>query len=228
MRVEVKTVEDLAQMIDHTILKADASYEAVKKVCEEAREYKFKTVCVNSSRVALVSEFLEGSGVLPISVVGFPLGAMTTESKAYEASNAILAGAQEIDMVINIGWLKDRKLEALTDDIRAVVKASAPVPVKVIIETSLLTDEEKELACKASVEAGAAFVKTSTGFSTGGATAEDIALMRRVVGENVGVKASGGIRNWETAKLMIESGANRIGASASIKILEEFIEAQNV
>jgi len=228
MRVEVKTVEDLAQMIDHTILKADASYEAVKKVCEEAREYKFKTVCVNSSRVALVSEFLEGSGVLPISVVGFPLGAMTTESKAYEASTAILAGAQEIDMVINIGWLKDRKLAALTDDIRAVVKASAPYPVKVIIETSLLTDEEKELACKSSVDAGAAFVKTSTGFSTGGATAEDIALMRRVVGENVGVKASGGIRNWETAKLMINSGANRIGASASIKILEEFIEAQNV
>ena len=228
MKIELKSVLELAQMIDHTILKADASFADLKKICDEAREYKFKTVCVNSTRIKQCAELLEGSGVLPISVVGFPLGAMTTESKAYEASNAILAGAQEIDMVINIGWLKDKKYEAVQADISAVVKASAPYPVKVIIESCLLTDEEKEIACKASVDAGAAFVKTSTGFSTGGAKAEDIALMRKTVGENVGVKASGGIRSWETAKLMIESGANRIGASASIQILEEFIEAQNV
>ena len=228
MNLEIKTVNDLAKLIDHTILNPDASTEEIKRICAEARKHKFKTVCVNSSRVALCTKLLEGSDVLPISVIGFPLGAMTTESKAYEASNAILDGAREIDMVINIGMLKDKDFSGVTSDIKAVVLASAPFPVKVIIETALLTQEDKIAACKASVDAGASFVKTSTGFSTAGANADDIKLMRNIVGEKLGVKASGGIRNWETAKLMLNSGANRIGASASIKILEEFVEAQNV
>ncbi|MCD4656136.1 MAG: deoxyribose-phosphate aldolase [Planctomycetes bacterium] len=228
MNIEIKTTDELAQLIDHTILNADASFEDISRVCEEARTYRFKTVCVNSARIARCAELLEGSKVLPISVVGFPLGAMTTESKAYEASNAILAGAKEIDMVINVGLLKDRDFRRVIEDISAIVKASAPYPVKVIIETSLLTREEKIAVCKASVDAGAAFVKTSTGFSTAGANADDIKLMREIVGESMGVKASGGIRSWEKAELMINAGANRIGASASIKILEEFIEARNV
>ena len=228
MKVEIKNADDLAKFIDHTILNADASFEDIARVCEEARKYRFKTVCVNSARIAQCSELLKDSEVLPICVVGFPLGAMTTESKAYEASNAILAGAQEIDMVINVGMLKDKNIDAVLADIKAIVKASAPYPVKVIIETALLTTEEKIAACKASVDAGAAFVKTSTGFSTAGAHADDIKLMREIVGNALGVKASGGIRTWENAKLMLNSGANRLGASASIKILEEFTEAQNV
>ncbi len=228
MNAEIKTVDALAKLIDHTILNADASFVEIERVCAEARKYRFKTVCVNSTRVALCTNLLEGSGVLPIAVIGFPLGAMATESKAYEASNAILAGAREIDMVINIGLLKDKDFAGVTTDIKAVVLASAPFPVKVIIETALLTRDEKIAACQAIVDAGAAFVKTSTGFSIAGAQADDIKLMRKIVGVNVGVKASGGIRTWEIAKLMLNSGANRIGASASIKILEEFAEAQNV
>lgn len=212
---------NLAGYIDHTVLKADTTEDTVKKICDEAREYKFKSVCVNSYYTKFVKEQLEGSGVLVCTVVGFPLGAMETVSKAFETKRAVELGADEIDMVINIGALKDKKYDLVKEDIKAVVDAAGDKAiVKVIIEACLLTDEEKVKACELSVEAGAHFVKTSTGFSTGGATKEDIALMRKTVGPDVGVKASGGVRTTETAVLMIENGASRIGASASINIVK--------
>ncbi len=208
----------ISKLIDHTILKPEAIESEVKKICDEAREYKFKSVCVNSSYVKYVNKQLEGSGVLTCSVVGFPLGAMPSEAKAYETSLAIKDGADEIDMVINIGALKDKKYDYVLRDIKAVVDAADGKTVKVIIETCLLTEEEKVKACELSVEAGAHYVKTSTGFSTGGATEADIKLMRKVVGDKLGVKASGGVRTLEDAKKMVDAGASRIGASSSVNI----------
>ena len=209
----------LAGMIDHTLLKPDARNEDLIKVCQEAREYGFATVCVNSVNIPLVARQLRGSPVLPIAVVGFPLGAATTQAKAFEAREAIRAGAREIDMVINIGALKSKDYRTVYEDIRTVVESSQPHKVKVIIETSQLNDEEKVIACALSKTAGAAFVKTSTGFAGGGATVEDITLMRRVVGTDMEVKASGGIRTREDAQKMIQAGADRIGASASVAIV---------
>ncbi len=214
-----KVDRSLAAMIDHTLLKPDASREQLTKICEEARLYQFATVCVNSSNIPLVARLLKGSPVKPIAVVGFPLGAATSQSKAFEAKEAIRNGAQEIDMVINIGALKSTDYKTVFDDIKAVVEASRPHKVKVIIETSALNEEQKIIACGLSKTAGAAFVKTSTGFDKGGATVEDIELMRRVVGSDMEVKASGGIRTREDADKMIKAGANRIGASASIAIV---------
>ncbi|ARC85016.1 deoxyribose-phosphate aldolase [Clostridium argentinense CDC 2741] len=211
---------NIASMIDHTILKADTTIEQVKKICDEAKEYKFKSVCVNSCYTKFVSDELRGSGVLVCTVVGFPLGTMDSKAKAFETARAIELGANEIDMVINIGALRDKNYDLVLKDIKEVVEtAKDKAIVKVIIEACLLTEEEKIKACELSVEAGADFVKTSTGFSTGGATVEDIKLMRKVVGPQIGVKASGGVRTTEDALKFIEAGANRIGASASIAIV---------
>ena len=210
---------DIAKKIDHTMLKADASADTIKRYCKEAVEHKFASVCVNSCHVPLVSSQLKGSGVMTCCVVGFPLGAMLTSAKAFEASESVKVGAEEVDMVINIGAVKDRNWDFVRDDIKAVVEASKPAIVKVIIETCLLTDEEKVKACELSEEAGAAFVKTSTGFSTGGATVEDIRLMRKTVGDRLQVKASGGIRTPEFARELVEAGADRIGAGNGIVLL---------
>ncbi len=215
----VKTSADIAPYIDHTLLKADATREEVLKLSEEARKFGFATVCVNSVHVGTAARVLAGTKVLPIAVVGFPLGAGLPSAKAFEAREAIRCGAREIDMVINIGALKAKDYNTVLCDIQKVVEASRPYPVKVIIETSQLEQDEKVIACALSKAAGAAFVKTSTGFSGGGATAEDVALMRRVVGDEVGVKASGGVRSTEDALKMIQAGANRIGASASVAIV---------
>jgi len=210
---------DIAKKIDHTMLKADASADTIKRYCKEAVEHKFASVCVNSCHVPLVSSQLKGSGVMTCCVVGFPLGAMLTSAKAFEASESVKAGAEEVDMVINIGAVKDRNWDFVRDDIKAVVEASKPAIVKVIIETCLLTDEELVKACDLSEEAGAAFVKTSTGFSSGGATVEDIRLMRKTVGDRLQVKASGGIRTPEFARELVEAGADRIGAGNGIVLL---------
>lgn len=213
--------QQLASMIDHTILKADATRESVEKICKEALEYKFASVCINPANIELAAEMLKGSEVKVCTVIGFPLGANTSEVKAFETKDAIAKGADEVDMVINIGRLKDKDYEYVKNDIKAVVEAAkGKALTKVIIETCLLTDEEKVKACELSKEAGADFVKTSTGFSTGGATPEDIKLMRETVGPNLGVKASGGVRSFEDAKAVIENGATRIGASSSITICE--------
>jgi deoxyribose-phosphate aldolase len=212
---------NMNKYIDHTVLKAETTEDVVKKLCDEAKEYDFASVCVNPYYAKLVSEELKNSQVKTCVVVGFPLGANTKEVKAFETKAAIGHGAQEIDMVINIGALKDKKYEIVEEDIKAVVDAAeGKAIVKVIIECCLLTDEEKKKACELSVKAGADFVKTSTGFSTGGATAEDVALMKSVVGDKAMVKASGGVRDFKTASAMIKAGADRIGASASIKIVE--------
>jgi deoxyribose-phosphate aldolase len=212
---------DMAKTIDHTLLKAEATQAQVEKLCQEAAEYGFASVCVNPTWVPLCYKLLRGSGVIVCTVVGFPLGATTTETKAFEAHQAVECGASEIDMVINIGRLKSGDYDTVEHDIYHVVRASAPAHVKVIIETCFLTDDEKIKACVLAQEAGAHFVKTSTGFGSGGAKMEDVALMRRVVGEYLGVKASGGIREYETAAQMIEAGASRIGASASVAIVEK-------
>ena len=213
---------DIAKYIDHTILKPEATVEEVKKLCKEAKEYNFASVCVNGCYSKLVSTELAGSDVKTCVVVGFPLGSMTKEAKAFETTDAIKNGANEIDMVINVGALKDKNYDLFKEDIEAVVNAAkGKAIVKVIIETCLLNDEEKVKACEISKEANADFVKTSTGFSTGGATKEDIALMRKTVGESLGVKASGGVRDYKTAMDMINAGASRIGASASIAIVSE-------
>ena len=211
--------KQLAAMIDHTLLKSDATKEELTKLCEEAMQYGFATVCVNSSNIPFCAKLLKNSSVKPIAVVGFPLGAASTQSKVFEAREAIRNGAGEIDMVINIGAIKDHDYQLVYEDILKVVEASKPHKVKVIIETSSLTDEEKVIACALSKAANAAFVKTSTGFAGGGATVEDIELMRRVVGNDMEVKASGGVRTKEDAEAMIKAGANRIGASASIAIV---------
>ncbi|TXR61304.1 deoxyribose-phosphate aldolase [Bacillus sp. AR18-7] len=211
---------NIAKLIDHTILKANTTKEDVMKVIEEAKEYKFASVCINPTWVKLAAEELAGHDVAVCTVIGFPLGASTTETKAFETKDAIAKGATEVDMVINVGALKDGDNELVEKDIYEVVQAAkGKALVKVIIETCLLTDEEKVRACELSVKAGADFVKTSTGFSTGGATAEDIALMRKTVGPNVGVKASGGVRTREDAEKMVAAGASRVGASASVAIV---------
>jgi deoxyribose-phosphate aldolase len=209
---------DFAKMIDHTLLKPEAQREDIVRLCDEARKYHFASVCVNSTWVGLAKALLSGSDVMVCAVVGFPLGAMSPGAKAYEARDAVRAGANEIDMVMNVGAMKSRDYETVFEDICKVVKASAPARVKVILETSSLTDEEKVIGCTLSKLAGAAFVKTSTGFAKGGATVEDVALMRRVVGPDMGVKASGGVRTTEDAAAMSKAGASRIGASASVAI----------
>ena len=208
------------KLFDHTILKADATKEDVKKVCEEAMAYSFCSVCVNSYYVPYVAELLHGSDVKICTVVGFPLGAMSTRAKALEAKIAVMDGADEIDMVINVGALKDRDYSVVLEDIKAVKEACGENVLKVIIETCLLTDDEKVKACELAKEAGADFVKTSTGFSSAGAKVEDVRLMRETVGPDMGVKASGGIHDKEFAKELVDAGANRLGTSATIEIVE--------
>ncbi|MCK8817834.1 deoxyribose-phosphate aldolase [Natroniella sulfidigena] len=213
-------VNEIASIIDHTILSAEATKEEVITKCQEAKEHNFASVCINPAFVSLISKELEGSPVKVCTVIGFPLGANTAETKAFETNKAIKEGADEIDMVINIGALKSGDWEVVQEDIKAVVEAAQDKAlVKVIIETCYLTEEEKKKACQVAKEAGADFVKTSTGFGTGGATVEDIRLMREVVGEELGVKASGGVRSLEDAQNMIEAGATRIGASSGVKIV---------
>lgn len=207
------------KLFDHTILKADATEAAVAKICAEAKEYGFMSVCVNTYYTAFVAETLKDSDVKVCTVVGFPLGQMSTKAKALETQCAVEDGADEIDMVLNVAALKDGKYDVVLEDIKAVKAACGNALLKVILETCLLTKEEIAKACELSVEAGADFVKTSTGFSTGGATAEDIALMRKTVGPDIGVKASGGVRDSKGAMAMVEAGASRIGASATIAIL---------
>lgn len=211
----------IAQMIDHTLLKPEATEQEILKLCEEAKAHGFASVCVNPYFVKTAAQALQGSPVKVCTVIGFPLGATDARVKAYETKLAIEDGAQEVDMVINIGALKSGDAEAVERDIQAVVEAAKErALVKVILETCLLTDEEIVRACELAKKAGADFVKTSTGFSSGGATVEAVRLMRQAVGESLGVKASGGIRDYETAKAMIDAGATRIGASAGIKIVE--------
>ncbi len=212
---------ELNKYIDHTLLKPEATKEQITKLCQEARQYDFASVCVNTCYVPLAKELLAGSDVKVCCVVGFPLGAMDTVSKAFEAKTAVANGAREVDMVINIGALKDKDYDYVTKDIAAVVEASKPAIVKVIIEACLLTDEEKVEACKCSMNAKAEFVKTSTGFSTHGATPEDVALMKKTVGNVCKVKAAGGVRSYDDAMKMIEVGADRLGCSAGIKVMEE-------
>lgn len=209
----------IASMIDHTLLKPEATPAQVERLCAEAAEYHFASVCVNPVYIPLAARLLKDTGVKVCCVVGFPLGAIAPEQKAAEAASCAAMGAEELDMVIHVGAAKAGDWALVQRDIEGVVKAAAGRTVKVIIETCLLTDEEKVKACEAAKAAGAHFVKTSTGFSTGGATTHDIALMRKTVGPEMGVKASGGIRDYETAMAMIEAGANRIGASAGIAIV---------
>jgi deoxyribose-phosphate aldolase len=211
---------DLAAMIDHTLLKPEATAEQISKLCQEALQYEFKSVCINPFWVPLAAMLLKGSKVDICTVIGFPLGAITASAKANEVVEAIKNGATEVDMVLNIGALKSGQYDVVLNDIKTVVHAAKRgTIVKVILETGLLTDAEKVKACELCKQAGADFVKTSTGFGPGGATVEDIALMRKTVGEKMGVKASGGIRNYETAMAMVKVGANRIGASAGIAIV---------
>jgi deoxyribose-phosphate aldolase len=214
-------VADLHRVIDHTILKPDARREEVLRFCREAVEYRFASVCVNPRWVPTVASALAGSGVAVCSVISFPLGAIPTAVKAQEAAWVVAAGATEVDMVIDIGALKDGDTDAVRADIAAVKQACGPALLKVIIETCLLTDAEKVTACRLSAQAGADYVKTSTGFSTGGATAADVALMRETVGDALGVKASGGVRTREDALKMLAAGASRIGASAGLAIVAD-------
>ncbi|MEZ2389749.1 deoxyribose-phosphate aldolase [bacterium RCC_150] len=221
-QAEKTNAASIASYIDHTLLKPEASEAEVRQLCAEAVEYKFKSVCVNPIWVKTATTALKGSGVLTCSVVGFPLGATPSDVKAFEARGAVLDGADEVDMVINIAAARAGDKGALVDDIKAVAEAvhAGEAILKVIIETSLLNDEQKVLACQAAVEAGADFVKTSTGFNGGGATVEDVALMRKAVGPDLGVKASGGVRSLADAQAMIAAGATRIGASSGIAIVK--------
>ncbi|WP_341299811.1 deoxyribose-phosphate aldolase [Lysinibacillus sp. FSL H8-0500] len=220
--------QNFARMIDHTLLKAETTKEQIDKLCAEAKQFNFASVCVNPTWVKHSSELLHGSDVLVCTVIGFPLGANTPAVKALEAKDAIANGAQEVDMVINIGALKDKNYDLVQADIATVVEAAkGNALVKVIIETCLLTDEEKVKACELAVAAGADYVKTSTGFSTGGATVADIALMRKTVGPELGVKASGGVRSLEDMKKMVEAGATRIGASSGVAIMNGLIADSN-
>lgn len=214
--------KEMAKMIDHTILGATVTSDQVKEKCEQAKKYNFASVCVNPEYVKLVSTELAGTPVKVCTVIGFPLGFNLTDVKVKEVEEAIKQGADELDMVIKLGALKEGNMDLVTKDIESVVKASGNKLVKVIIETCYLTDEEKIEACKAAKKSGADFVKTSTGFGSGGATKEDIKLMRETVGEEMGVKASGGIRSLSDAKKMIEAGATRIGASSGVKIIEGY------
>lgn len=214
--------QEIARMIDHTLLKPDATSAQIKQICDEAKTHNFASVCINPTHVRACAAMLKDAAPKVCTVIGFPLGASSSVVKSYEADAAIQEGADEIDMVINIGALKDGNDELVVDDITGVVETahSKGKIVKVIIETCLLTDAEKEKACLLAKEAGADFVKTSTGFAGGGATVEDVALMRRVVGAEMGVKASGGVRSYEDALAMVEAGATRLGASAGVKIVQ--------
>lgn len=220
----MKLKKPLNKYFDHTLLKPEATSEQIDKLCAEAAKYDFYSVCVNSCYVARCTENLRGTDVKIAAVVGFPLGACTSRTKAFETEEACMDGASEVDMVLNVGMFKNGDYDYIRDDIYAVVEAAAKYNaiVKVILETCLLTDSEIEEACRLSKEAGAHFVKTSTGFSSGGATTADVALMKKTVGDALEVKASGGIRDYETAMAMIEAGADRIGASASVAIMEVY------
>jgi deoxyribose-phosphate aldolase len=220
------TSEQLAGFIDHTVLKADATAADIKKLCAEAREHKFFSVCVNGSRVAEARHFLDGSDVKVASVVGFPLGAMSTDAKRFETEAAIDDGAQEIDVVLNVGRLKDGDDKYVLRELCDAVEAADEHTVKVILETCLLTDEQKIRACHMVVESGAHFVKTSSGFNSGGATLADVKLMRATVGPDFGVKASGGIRDLKAALAMIEAGATRLGTSAGVAIVSGLADLQ--
>lgn len=209
----------ISKYIDHTVLAADADEKKIEKLCQEAADNDFASVCVNTCWVAKCAELLKDTDVNVCTVVGFPLGAMETEAKAFEAALAVKQGATEVDMVLNVGFIKSGKFAEAENDIREVKKACDGKLLKVILETCLLTDEEKVKACELSMAAGADYVKTSTGFSKGGATAHDVALMRKTVGDKLGVKASGGIRDYETAMAMVEAGASRLGCSAGIAIV---------
>lgn len=220
METGTNNQETIAKSIDHTLLKPDATFNQIYQLVEEAKQYRFFSVCVNPSYVATCAELLKGSGVQVCTVIGFPLGASSSATKVFETAHAIKDGADEIDMVINIGALKSQKLLLVEEDIRDVVFAAEGKVVKVIIETSLLTDEEKVLACQIAEKAGANFVKTSTGFNGGGASVEDIKLMKESVSSKVEVKASGGIRDLETAKKMLAAGATRLGTSAGVSIVK--------
>lgn len=219
----VPVSNDLAKYIDHTLLKPDATEEQIRQLCKEAAQYRFAAVCVNPTWVRLCSQQLKGTGVAVCTVAGFPLGATPADVKAFEARRSVYDGAAEVDMVINVGRLKSGQDAAVLDDICQVAHAvhEGRAHLKVIIETALLSDEEKVKACTLAKQAGADFVKTSTGFGPGGATAADVALMRRVVGAEVGIKAAGGIRDFAAAQQMIAAGATRVGASAGVKILQE-------
>lgn len=221
---EASVPDDLARLIDHTALKPETTEADVRQLCDDARTYGFASVCVNPCYVALAAEAVDDTPVAVCTVIGFPLGATLSSVKATEAQDAIRAGADEVDMVLNVGLLKSEQYDRVEQDIRAVVgavrEASPEVLVKVILETALLMDEEKVIACVLAQNAGADFVKTSTGFSSGGATVEDVALMRRVVGAEMGVKASGGVRTAEDARAMVAHGATRIGASGSVAIMQ--------
>ncbi|HWW94832.1 MAG TPA: deoxyribose-phosphate aldolase [Vicinamibacteria bacterium] len=219
----------MARRIDHTLLKPDATREQIETLCREAREHAFATVCVNPTWVRLCSDLLRGSETRVCTVAGFPLGATPPEVKAYEAGRVVEDGAAEVDMVMNVGALKSRDYRLVEQDVARVVQACHPrgASVKVIIEAALLTDDEKVKACVLSRVAGADFVKTSTGFGPGGATAADVALMRRVVGPSMGVKAAGGVRDLKAAQAMLEAGADRIGASVGVKIIQESRAAQS-
>ena len=207
------------RMIDHTLLAPDATESQIKKICDEAKEHHFASVCVNPSWVSFCAKELKGTDSKVCTVIGFPLGATSTKSKEEELKQAIVDGAEELDMVINIGWAKDGKFDCIEEEIRTLKKACGSKILKVIIETCLLTDEEKVKACELAKEAGADFVKTSTGFSTGGAKAADVALMRKTVGPDMGVKASGGIHNADEAQAMVDAGASRLGTSATLAII---------
>jgi len=215
---------NIAYRIDHTLLKPEATVDQIVRLCNEAIENKFYSVCIHASFILQASQILKNSSVLPITVVGFPTGASTTETKVFETLDAIDNGAREIDMVLHIGKLKSGLLDDVYQDILSVVGQADQIPVKVILETSMLTQDEKIQACILSQLAGAAFVKTSTGFSSGGATIEDVKLMKAVVGETVGVKASGGIKDLQTAQQMIQAGADRIGTSSGVSIVKEYNE----
>lgn len=211
---------NVAKYIDHTLLKPDSTREQIDKILEEAKKYQFKSVCINPTHVSYASQQLLDTDVLVCTVIGFPLGSTTTDVKVFETENAIKNGASEIDMVINIGALKDQRYDEVQKDIEGVIAAANGKTVKVIIETVLLTDEEKVKACELAEKAGATFVKTSTGFAGGGATPEDVKLMKDTVGNRLEVKASGGVRSLEDFEKMIEAGATRIGASAGVQIIE--------
>ncbi len=220
MSTKTFTREELASYIDHTLLKPNASQAQIKQICDEAKAFHFASVCVNPYWIPFVASELAGTDIAPCSVIGFPLGSTPSEIKAAEAAKAIADGAKEIDMVLNVGAAKSNDWATVESDIAAVNAVKGSAKLKVIIETCLLTDEEKVKACELSKKVGADFVKTSTGFSTGGATVEDIALMRKTVGPDMGVKASGGVRTLEDALNMIEAGASRLGASAGVAIIE--------
>jgi deoxyribose-phosphate aldolase len=216
------TKATIAKTIDHTILKATASAEQIRELCAEARAHRFASVCVNPRWVSLAVKELSGTEVLICTVIGFPLGANTSETKAEEARLAVKQGAHEVDMVIDLGSMKAGDHKAVEDDIRAVVKAAGKATVKVIIETCYLSNDEKRIACELAKKAGAHFVKTSTGFGTGGASIEDVKLMRKAVGDSMKVKASGGIRSYHDAIAMLEAGADRLGTSSGVSIVAEF------